>query len=207
MNRNILAISGLLGLLLLAGGCTTTPERQQYKGAPVTMPKTTPQLEVRDQISATAIVQAVNLEKREVVLKGKGGKLYTVAVGEEVRNLPQVKAGDRVELTYYEALALSVEKNKTKSAPSRQEAVTVNRAPLGQKPAGTVRKEIEIVADVTAINQKNRRVSLLGTQDAVTLKVPEDIDISTLKVGDQVRANYAQELAISVEPAGKKKKK
>ena len=89
----------------------------------------------------------------------------------------------------------------------RKESVTTDRAELGQKPAGTVRKDVEIIANITGLNKKTRRVTLQGAQDAVTLKVPEDIDINRLKVGDQVKANYVQELAVSVESAATKKMK
>ncbi|MCC9003865.1 MAG: hypothetical protein LM549_14770, partial [Candidatus Competibacter sp.] len=66
--------------------------------------------------------------------------------------------------------------------------------------------DVEVVANVTGINKKTRRVTLQGAKSAVTLKVPDDIDISKLKVGDQVKANYTQELAVAVEPAAAKKK-
>jgi Cu/Ag efflux protein CusF len=205
MKARIVATLGAL-TLLLAAGCATTLDKPPAQDKPAAATQQPAHLEIRDKITATATVQAVDLEKREVVLKGKSGKLHTIKVGEEVRNLPQVKVGDRVVLTYYEALAVTLEKNATGGIATRKDTVTVDRAELGQKPAGTVRKDVEIVANVTAVNQKTRRVTLQGAQDAVTLKVPDDIDISKLKVGDQVSANYVQELAISVQPAATKKK-
>lgn len=203
--ERIVAILGALSLLL-AAGCATTPDKPPAQDKTATTAQQPVDLEIRDKITATAIVQAVDLEKREVVLKGKSGKLHTIKVGEEVRNLPQLKVGDRVVLTYYEALAVTLEKNTTGGIASRKETVTTDRAEQGQKPAGMVRKDVEIVANVTGINQKTRRVTLQGAQDAVTLKAPADIDISRLRVGDQVKANYVQELAVSVEAMTKKKK-
>jgi hypothetical protein len=207
MNKSILATLGALSLLL-AGGCATTQDKPptQEKTAMATQQQP-PDLEIRDKITATATVQMVDLEKRVVVLKGKSGKLHTIKVGEEVRNLPQVKVGDRVVLTYYEALAVNLQKDTTGGIATRKESVTADRAELGQKPAGAVREDVEIIANITGLNKKTRRVTLQGAQDAVTLKVPEDIDINKLKVGDQVKANYVQELAVSVEPAATNKKK
>lgn len=203
--ERIAAIFGALGLLL-AAGCATTPDKPPAQDKTATTMQQPADLEIRDKITATAIVQAVDLEKREVILKGKSGKLHTIKVGEEVRNLPQVKVGDRVVLTYYEALAVNLQKDTTGGIAMRKDTVTTDRAEPGQKPAGTVRKDVEIIANVTAVNKKTRRVTLQGAQDIVTLKAPDDIDISKLKVGDQVRANYVQALAVSVEPATKKKK-
>jgi len=205
MNKPFLAVMGALSLLL-AAGCATGPDKAAMPEKPAAMTEPRADLEVRDKITATAIVQAVDLESREVVLKGKGGKFHVVKVGEEVRNLAQVKAGDQVVLTYYEALAVTLEKSVTGGVATRKETVTTDRAELGQKPAGTVRKDTEIVANVAAINQKTRRVTLQGPKHRVTVKAPEDLDISGLKVGDQVKANYVQELALSVEPAKTRKK-
>lgn len=191
MKKTILAAGAVLGLLLV-GGCATTPD--EAKTAKVNPAAT--QLEIRDQITATAIVQSVDVENRQVTLKGKGDKFHTISVSEGVRNLSQIKSGDRVELTYHEALAVSLDKP----------AVTPDRAETGQKSA-MARQDTEIVANVTAVNQKRHKVTLQSAQDAVTLKIPANMDISKLKIGDQVKANYLQELAVAIEPVAMKKKK
>jgi hypothetical protein len=202
MKKTLVAISSAFSLLL-AGGCAMMPE--QSKAPSVAVPQQRAELENRDRITATAIIYSVNTDKHELLLKGKGEKLYSVAVGEEVINLSKVKAGAPVELTYYEALATSLEKNTKRAAPSRRELVGSTGA--GKKE--TTSKHIEMVGDVTTINKGTGRVSLQSGQNAVTMKVPTDIDISTLKVGQQVKAVYAQEQAISIAPAkvDKKRKK
>lgn len=210
-NRILIALS-VLGPLLATGCATPWDKPPTREKTPTAIQQPAPRLETRNKVTATAIVQAVDLENRQVVLKGKGDRLHTITVSEEVRNLPQVKVGDRVELTYYEALAVNLEKNTTGGIATRKDTLSVERAELGQKPAGVVREDIEIVANVVAINQKARKVTLQGAQGAVTLKVPKDVDISTLKVGDQVKANYVQALAVvvrsvSVKPAKSSKSK
>lgn len=197
MKERIVAVLGALSLLV-ATGCATTqdkPPAQEAKTPAAQQPA--PDLGIREKITATATVQAVDLEKRQVTLKDSKGKLHVIAVGEEVRNLPQVKVGDRVTLTYYEALAVRLQKNMTGGITEKRATISAGRAELGQRPAGVVRENVEIVA----INKKARKVTLRGPQQAITLKVPADIDISKLKVGDQVTAEYVQELAIVVEPA------
>lgn len=203
-NRMLIAL-GVLGLLLTTG-CATISDKPSQDKTTKAAQQSTYLLENRDKVTATATVQAVDLEKRQVVLKGKGGKLHTIVVGEEVHNLPQIKVGDQVELTYYEALAVNLEKNAPGNITERKDAVTVERAEPGQKPAGMVRQDIEIVANVTTINSKTRKVTLAGPERTVTVKAPRDVDISQIKVGDQVRVNYVEALAIAVEPAVAKKK-
>jgi len=59
---------------------------------------------------------------------------------------------------------------------------------------------VDIVANVIAINKKTRKVTLKGPERAITVKAPQDVDLSQIKVGDQVRLNYVEEFAITVEP-------
>ena len=183
MKKPFFAALGVLGVML-ASGCAMAPSQQR------TQTIATPayaQPELRDKKTGTGFVQALDLERRELVLKGQGDKLRTIKVDAEVRNLAQIKAGTPVELTYYEALAVKLEKPAASGLP-------------GQKPASMMRGDAEIIGKVTAVDQRNRRITLQSTQDAVTMKVPDAIDISTLKVGDLLRASYVQALATSVEP-------
>ena len=63
-----------------------------------------------------ATVERVDAARRTVSLKGPRGNVVTMDVGEEVRNLPQVKVGDRVVVTYARALALELKKGGPASA-------------------------------------------------------------------------------------------
>jgi len=55
-------------------------------------------------VTKTATVQAIDLDKRVVTLKGEKGNVFDLKVGEEAKNLPQVKVGDRVTVQLYESL-------------------------------------------------------------------------------------------------------
>jgi Cu/Ag efflux protein CusF len=61
------------------------------------------------QISITATVTAVNKQAPSVTIKGPGGKVETVKV-QDAKNLANVKAGDLVEITYTQALAVALDK-------------------------------------------------------------------------------------------------
>jgi len=63
------------------------------------------------QMTVTATVEAIDMKKPTVTLKGSEGKLLTVKIKDR-KNLENVKVGDEVVLTYTEALAISVEKAK-----------------------------------------------------------------------------------------------
>ena len=53
--------------------------------------------------------------------------------------------------------------------------------------------------------KKTRKVTLRGPERVITVKASQDVDLSQIKVGDQVRVNYVEEFAIAVEPAPVKK--
>ncbi|HAS51024.1 MAG TPA: hypothetical protein DCS21_04535 [Gammaproteobacteria bacterium] len=62
-----------------------------------------------------------------------------------------------------------------------------------------------MTANVIAIDRKMRRVTLQGPERAITVKVPKDINLKNVRVGDQVQVTYVEEFGLSVEPGSKKK--
>jgi len=147
-----------------------------------------------------ATVEAVDMASREVTLRLADGKLMSFIAGDEVRNLAQVEVGDQVIVEYSIGMIMAL--NPSGSAiRSRVDRVETGRAEPGQKPAGIVRKTVEVTATIVAVDQQARTVTLKGPLRTVTLPVAEDINITKLKVGDQVDAVYQESLAISVQPA------
>ena len=56
------------------------------------------------QLSAT--VESVDMGTRKVVLRAEDGTKESFVASPEVRNLPQVRVGDKVTATYQEAIAV-----------------------------------------------------------------------------------------------------
>ncbi|WP_408368813.1 MULTISPECIES: hypothetical protein [unclassified Paraburkholderia] len=66
-------------------------------------------------------------------------------------------------------------------------------------------QEVKIVADVVAVNSRNRTVTLKGPKgNTLDLKEEDPAQFANIKKGDQVDAVYTEALAISVEPAARK---
>ena len=57
---------------------------------------------------AVVTVEAVDLQKREVTFKGAQGNLTTLPVKDDVKNLENLKVGDKVFMKFTQALAVSV---------------------------------------------------------------------------------------------------
>jgi Cu/Ag efflux protein CusF len=152
----------------------------------------------------TATVQDIDPATRTVLLKRPNGKVVEVVVGEGARNFDQLKVGDVVTAVYHEALTLTLKK-KGDGITSVEERPSMERAPAGGKPGGTVGREVKIVANVIAVSPKHKTVTLKGPKgNTIDLLVEDPAQIANIKKGDQVEAVYTQALAISVEPAVQK---
>lgn len=194
MALTVLATAGLLAMPALAQDKVPSPEP--------TVSAIADALGVREKVTATAVVQSVDQKNRLLTLKGKDGKVFTIKVGDEVRNLPQVRAGDTVKATYHQALAVSLDIVQGTGVNQRIVTVSANRAPRGAMPAGAVEEKVEMIGTILAVDKAKRTVLVQGAVHHVTLQIPVDMDIKDLKAGDQVRATYIQELAVAVEPTG-----
>ena len=155
-------------------------------------------------VTATAIVQAIDLNKRIVTLKGPQGNVFDIKAGEEVRNLPQVKVGDEVKITYFESIAYRLLKPGEAPVPT-QEAAVLDRAKPGEKPAGLAGRQVTITATIQAIDTKAQTATLKGPEgNSFTVKAQDPKNLASVKVGDEVVITYTEALAIAVEPAKKK---
>jgi len=158
---------------------------------------------VSDEEEVSATVESVDQAQRSVLLRGPQGGLMTVVAGPEVRNLAQVKPGDRVVVRYREALAASLAKPGS-SAPSAQSTGRTERAPLGEKPCGSVEQSIQVRVRITRIDPKHNLVSFVGP--AQIERTTEVLDpemqkfLHTLHVGDEVDLTYTEAVAVHVEP-------
>jgi Cu/Ag efflux protein CusF len=155
---------------------------------------------VGELISLTATVEAIDLEKRLVTLKGPEGNTVTLEVGEQARNLSQVKVGDQVQADYYESVALYAQKPDG-SLPAAAEMAAVERAPAGEKPGIAAVDSRMITATVESIDLEMRTVALKGPEgNTLNLKLDDRTpNLENLKAGDQVVARFTQAIAISVE--------
>jgi hypothetical protein len=151
-------------------------------------------------VTVSARVEAIDQKTREVTLKGPQGNLTTITAGPDVRNLAQVKVGDMVTVRYLEALTLTLKKGG-KELRSAKESDAGARAKAGDRPGGVVAKQVEITADVIAVDAKTQTITLRGPKRTVDLKLQDPEQFKLVKVGDQVQAVYTEAVAIAVEPA------
>ena len=184
--------TGAASLALLLGACMSQPPQ------PVNIENT-------EEVSAT--VEAIDVQKRLLSLVGPDGEKITVEVAPQVRNLPQVKVGDRVVARYYKALAAEL-RSRGDGTGSTQEPVietSFNRAAEGYRPAAMVGAQSHQTVRITSVDTKNNVVNFYasdGLARSVPVQSPQGKEfISKLKAGDEVELTYTEAVALSVEPA------
>ena len=181
-------------LLALATPFVLAQDKSSAKAQPVAAGEET--------IKVSARVTAIDHAKRVVTLKEANGNETVLKVGEEARNLGQVKVGDVVNVEYRLAAVVSLKKGA--GVRTATEATSMSRAKLGDKPGGTVMQEGTIVADVIGIDAAKGTVSVKGPGGRVVHgKVADKALLKDVKVGDQVELDYAASLAIQVVPGPK----
>src|SRR5262249_18237977 len=119
--RGLTALPIAFAMLALSLACATSQEAQ--------LPRRTE----TQTATATAVVQAIDLNTREVTLKGEDGNVFSFIAGDEVKNLPQVRVGDTVKATYTRSLALEV-KRVEGGSPEVSASATGGSAAPGEKP-------------------------------------------------------------------------
>lgn len=168
--------------------------------APATAAAATPGAVVADSVKVEAEVLAVDMKTRTVTLKGPEGNVFDVVVGKGVKNLGQVKVGDRVVTEYFEALAIKLKKGG--GLRETVESSDMQRAQPGQKPGAMKTREVSFVADVMEVDTKASTITVLGAKGRVVkLKIKDPAVLADIKQGDQIEGTYIQATALVVVPA------
>jgi len=150
-----------------------------------------------------ATVTAINTERRQVTIQGDQGPL-TVQVSPDVKNLENLKVGDRVNLAYYQGVAAQIVKGGKKVTDP---AVSTFRSgtPADMRPSGVVGASATVTVKIQDVNLPTNTVAFTqsdGTTHIVQVKSPEmQSFIRDLKRGDTVQVTFTDSLAVEVLPA------
>ena len=154
-------------------------------------------------VEVRATVVGIDKAARTVDLKGPKGQVVTLAVSDEVKNFEQVQLGDHLVVRYIRALTLELKKTGSQIM-ERSDKSDAARAKPGERPAAAAARQVQVMANVIAVNAKTRTVTLKGPKGNIVDLVLEDPkQVANIKKGDQVEAVYTEALAVSVEPAPK----
>jgi hypothetical protein len=191
MRRNLLVVA----MMLVAVGAFA-----QVKATPTAITKT-----LRSSTAeATVTVTAIDLTTREVTVKLPSGKEVILVVGEEAKNLDQIKVGDLVKIRYEEAVSLRLDKRSGGTASLSAEKSVMTGAP-GSKPGGVAAHEVTLAVVIDAIDALNSFVTLKGPRgNEMDVFVKDRAMLGKINVGDVVEITYREALAISIEKVAAK---
>ena len=149
-----------------------------------------------------AVVEAINLQNRIVTLRSLTRDASVVMeVGDQVRNLDQVKVGDGVVVEFLEAMAVDLKKGGGMT-PSAGVGGAAARAKPGEKPAAVLGGAIQVVATIIAIDADEPSVTLKGPEGKVVdVLVQHPEKLAEVDVGDQVVITYKRAVAVAVTPS------
>jgi hypothetical protein len=157
-------------------------------------------------VEETATVTALDMENRLVTIQGPGGHSTIIQVTDQVKNLPQVKIGDRVDIVYYRSAAVDLVKTEGDVELGTELRWAKTTAPAGEKPAGTIGTEVKRTVKVVFVDPYQKFIRFDGPDIGVrtiTLKNRPDLQhyLDELKKGDIVEVTYTEALGISLKPA------
>src|SRR3954447_5791328 len=108
-----------------------------------------------------ATVESVDQASRQTVLRGEDGRLVTLELSPEVRNLRQVKPGDRVTVTYEQSLAAAIS-TPGDTRPPLEGATVTGRAKPGERPGGAAGRLVRARVTVDAASASGDSVTFTG---------------------------------------------
>jgi hypothetical protein len=171
-----------------------------HASADVTKP--TPAVGDEILLTLTATIEALNVETREVTLKGPAGNLYTFTVDPAVKRLAEFKVGDAVTLDYYASLAAELR------APTAEETaeplVVIKDAAKAESgaPAAGAYRIIRAVVSIEGLDRPTGTATVKGPQgNYFAVKVKDPAILPKLRIGDTVVAVYTEAFAVRLEKA------
>jgi hypothetical protein len=156
------------------------------------------------EIQEKAVVESIDMATRHVLLRAEDGKLETIAVGPEARNLEQVKPGDQVELTIRLGVATEMAPSDGSGPPIAHLDVS-SRARSGEKPGGFVGEAVRVRVTFIGYDPTTKTTNFTlpsGEKRSKVLQTKQMQDFAAgLKAGDKVDVTFGRSLAIAVRPA------
>jgi hypothetical protein len=197
MTRRRIVAPIVAGALALAG-CARTPPPPPPTAA-IAVERAPGTLYAGALVTATAVVESIDQTSRMVTLRRANGERVRFRVGDDVQNLGQVRRGDDVTVSFYESLALRLQK-PGEARPGVQAAEGAGRAEAGQMPAAWAAGVTTVTAKVAGIGRDRGSVTLaVPEREPVTIKVEDPTLLEPVRVGDTVQATYREAIAVAVE--------
>lgn len=148
----------------------------------------------------TTQVQAIDLEKRQVTVKGANDKDVTFQLSEKAKSLPNLKVGDTVDIYVTRAVAYVLNTNVGGAPKMSDESGTIRATADNPNPGGEAFRQVRVTSQIKKIDLKTHEVTLLPPEGKLQVVKVENPDLQArmknLKVGQTVDAIYTEVLRV-----------
>lgn len=154
-----------------------------------------------DMIDIEARVEAIDYEKRELVLRGPMGNLTTIKAGDDVKRFNEIETGDTIKASYWTYLQAGFREptEDEKNNPIvilAEKAKTVKELP----PGAVVGALVKAVVSIEIINRPDMMVTVKGPRgNYVTITASDAKLLEELRIGEIVILTYAESVALALE--------
>jgi hypothetical protein len=195
----------LAALIVAAASCSKTPK--QETSTTTEIPKQSAPV-ARGETATTHMsfsVEAVDVEKRQITLKGPEGNTGMFEVGDQVQRLSEIKPGDTIHADYTVGAVAELREptEEEKSAPLT-EVTGAARGTSEEPPAAGIGRAVRAVASIESLDPTAQSATVKGPEGGlVTVHVEDPTVFNSLKVGQPIVVTFAEKLVLSVQPGTK----
>jgi hypothetical protein len=196
INKWMSAVAGVAGGMLtlqIAGAVQAAPAVEQ------SVTNTASGQTKTQLVHAVATVKSVNKSDRSIVLKRDTGEEMTVEVPQAVKGFENVKPGDKVDVDYYESLAISTAPTGTKPSMTEHKGRAVDMG------GGISGRELKMSAEVVSVDPSANTVTFKGPKGNMrTIYVADPANqekLPSLKPGQVVQFDYTEAVAAAIRPS------
>lgn len=152
----------------------------------------------------SAKIVSVDQKNHVVVLEGAEGKKVSLNVPENAGALANLKAGDTVDTTVTRSVAIALDTNIDKSAPTASTTKGMEKATSGS-PEHEAFRQVNVQLKIKHIDLKNNEVTFVGPKGQEKVVKVEDPKVQAklkdLKVDQSVRVTYTDSIKITARSA------
>jgi hypothetical protein len=205
--------AALLGVALAS--CSGSPKKSDESAATSAPAADTAQAAPAEQapiargraaaVHVTLAVESVDADKRLITLKGPQGNVGVYEVGEQVKRLHEIKAGDKINAQYEVAAVAELrEPTEEENSSPLVEVTTDARGAAEEPPAAGIGRAVRAVTTIEALDRTAQTFTVKDpVEGLVTVHVDDPTVFEHLKIGQTIVVTFAETLALAVEKGSK----
>jgi D-arabinose 1-dehydrogenase-like Zn-dependent alcohol dehydrogenase len=147
----------------------------------------------------TATITAIDHSDRSLTLKSEEGRETTINVPSDAKVFDTLKVGQKVDIDYYESLAVSLAPSGSKPGMSERRGRAVDMG------GGVRGREMMVTAEVVSVDASANAVTFKGPKGKLRTVHVENPTLQEklpmLKPGQVVQFDYTQATAASIRPS------